>query len=209
MISVRSISKSYGAAQVLREVSFEIQSGEIVVLQGPSGSGKTTLLRLLAGLELPDSGEIWLDGQPALLPPSQRGIGMVFQRSALWPHLNVTQNILFAMNGAGRREKTDRLDELSGALELTALLKRYPAQLSGGEARLVALARALAAWPRRLFLDEPLTSLDAELRGRALAVVLDYHRRAGATILFVTHIQEEADEIGGRRLRLEAGRLAV
>jgi iron(III) transport system ATP-binding protein len=212
MIELRQVVKHFNNVTALADISLLIEGRESIVIQGPSGSGKTTLLRTIAGLELPDEGEIHLDGFPASrpgwgIPPYLRGIGFVFQRSALWPHMTVAQNILFAMNGALPQEKRDRLDELLVKADLLQLAGRYPGQLSGGEARRTAVARALAARPERLLLDEPLTNLDPQLKYRLPQVVLDYVREQKATLLYVTHDLEEIRSIQGRVVILERGRI--
>jgi iron(III) transport system ATP-binding protein len=212
MIAMQSVTKTFGTVTALDDLTLEIPAGQTMVVQGPSGSGKTTLLRLIAGLDLPTQGEIHIDGALAstqnwATPPYTRGIGMVFQRSALWPHMTVAQNIRFAT----RRNPAAEADAIvSRLLEETALVElqgRYPSQLSGGEARRVALARALAARPKRLLLDEPLTSLDPDLKLRMLTVMKDYVMNSAATLIYVTHILDEAQQVGGRLLRLDRGRL--
>ena len=214
MISLHGVSKSFGPIQAVEAVSLEARQGEIVVLQGPSGGGKSTLLRLISGLEVPDEGEVWLDGRCVSAPrrceaPHARGIGMVFQRSALWPHMTVAGNIRFGLGRSAPKETQARLSQLFEALELGPLAGRYPSQLSGGEARRVALARALAPRPRRLLLDEPLTSLDPALRERALQAILRQVEETEATLLYVTHDADEATLVGGRMVRMDHGRLAA
>ena len=214
MISLHGVSKSFGPIQAVEAVSLEARQGEIVVLQGPSGGGKSTLLRLISGLEVPDEGEVWLDGRCVSAPrrceaPHARGIGMVFQRSALWPHMTVAGNIRFGLGRAAPKETQARLSQLFEALELGPLAGRYPSQLSGGEARRVALARALAPRSRRLLLDEPLTSLDPALRERALQAILRQVEETEATLLYVTHDADEATLVGGRMVRMDHGRLAA
>lgn len=212
MITLRQVSKSFGTVRAVVDVTLTISTAEIVVVQGPSGGGKTTLLRLIAGLELPDAGEISLDGERVSSPgwataPHSRGVGIVFQRPALWPHMTVAQNVRFAMNGLSRAEATSHLGYLLEETSLTGLASRYPSQLSGGEARRVALARALASRPRRLLLDEPLTNLDPDLKERLLASILKAVQEAGSTLVYVTHDREEAREVGGRWLRMVDGRI--
>jgi ABC-type Fe3+/spermidine/putrescine transport system ATPase subunit len=214
VISLRAVSKSFGTVRAVESVSLDAEQGEIVVLQGPSGGGKTTLLRLIAGLEVPDEGEIWLDGRRFSAPqqceaPHSRGIGMVFQRSALWPHMTVAGNIRFVLGGDARQEAGARLSQLLEALELGTLASRYPSEISGGQARRAALARALAPKPRRLLLDEPLTSLDPALRGSALRTIVQQVAETGATLLYVTHDEEEAGLVKGRMVRMDHGRLAA
>ena len=207
MIALNQVSKSYGNVQALERISFEVPAHSALAILGPSGSGKTTLLRLIAGLEMPDQGEISLWGElisrPGWVkPPHQRGIGFVFQTPALWPHMTAAQNILFGMNGAPRPQARGRLNELVAQLRLEGLTHRYPAQLSGGEARRVALARALAPHPRCLLLDEPLTNLDAELKGEILPEIKALIRDDGPCLVYVTHDAGEAAFISERVLTL-------
>jgi iron(III) transport system ATP-binding protein len=174
MIQIKGLMKSYPPLCPLRSISLDVVVGERIGIQGPSGSGKTTLLRLIAGFELPDKGEIRIYGRLVSNPswavvPFGRGIGMVFQRNALWPHMNVAQNILYAMNGVDRAEKSNRLRQLMDWMDLRELARRYPNRLSGGEARRVALARALAGNPRILLMDEPFSSLDPDLKDQISA----------------------------------------
>jgi ABC-type Fe3+/spermidine/putrescine transport system ATPase subunit len=212
MIQIKALSKNYGATPALVDICLEINTGEMVVIQGPSGSGKTTLLRLIAGFDLPNRGEIYLDGELVSrhgwgIPPYRREIGMVFQRSALWPHMSVAQNLLFAMDGVSRTERQARLESLLADCDLASLAERYPDQLSGGEARRTALARALAPNPRRLLLDEPLTNLDPCLKEQLLELILKQTHSQGITLLYVTHDQQEALSIGGRLVVLEGGQV--
>jgi iron(III) transport system ATP-binding protein len=212
MIETRSLSKSFGPNHAVREISLKIEPGETIVLQGPSGSGKSTLLRLLAGLELPDEGEVFIAGVEASRPgwagePHQRGIAMVFQRSALWPHMTVAQNLRFVIDDPGGNLAATEVDHLLAAVELDGYQARYPHQLSGGEARRVAIARALAGKPQRLLLDEPLTSLEPELKEILLAKLQAYLIESGASMLYVTHDREEAALVDGRLIKMSNGSL--
>ena len=211
MILATDLTKSFGGVQALRGVSLELASGGVVSIIGPSGCGKTTFLRLLAGLEEPDAGEIWLDGVIAsrpgwVRPPHQRGIGFVFQESALWPHLTVAQNVLFGLGGLERRAARHRAEEVLGQVGLEQFWNRYPHQLSGGEGRRVALARALAPRPRRLLMDEPLSNLDEAARIALLEQIRKSVTREGASLVYVTHDLREAREVGGRCIRMRDGR---
>jgi len=195
MIRLKAVSKSFGAVAILRAANLELGRGERVGVVGASGCGKTTLLRLIAGLELPDSGELYLAGRLAsgggcFLLPHLRGIGFAFQEPTLWPHMTVAQNILFGVSGS-RREKHARLEQLLEATGLGGLGGRRPAQLSLGQARRVNLARALAPAPAILLLDEPLTNLDAELHARMLRLISAEQQESGATLLYVSHAPEE------------------
>jgi iron(III) transport system ATP-binding protein len=212
VISITNLTKRFGQVVAVDNLSVDFAPGEMVLIQGPSGSGKTTLLRLIAGLEIPDGGQICMAGEIVSTPdwtasPYGRGIGIVFQRSALWPHMNVAQNIGFAINGNGRQEKAARICDVLRQTALSDLSNRYPAQLSGGEARRVALARAIAAGPRRLLLDEPLTNLDPGLKTQLLDVIMDYARSQGATLLYVTHDMDEAQSVGDRLVQMIDGRI--
>ncbi|MCX6622914.1 MAG: ATP-binding cassette domain-containing protein [Acidobacteria bacterium] len=201
MIELSDVSKHFGAIRAVESVSLTITPGEPVVLAGPSGSGKTTLLRLIAGLELPDSGSIRIHNQVASLPgwalaPHLRHVAMVFQEPALWPHMTAGENVRFAARTPARAA------EFLEQTEATHLARRYPGELSAGEAGRVALARALAAEADCLLLDEPLAHFDPALKARQLALIL----RSARVLVYVTHDPAEAAEIPGRRLELRSGR---
>ncbi len=194
------------------DVDFAVRD-EILVLFGPSGAGKTMTLRLVAGLERPDAGEIVLDGRTLVsrerrvwVPPRERRCGFVFQDLALFPHLDVRANLLFGAraDGDGTRERLDRLLE---RFRIGHLARRFPAELSGGEAQRVALARALMADPAVLLLDEPFSSLDAETRRAVQDEVVEAHGTWRIPFVFVTHDREEAERLGDRMIFLRAGRL--
>ena len=197
MLKLEHVSQAYGAREVVKNLSFNLQHGQIGCLLGPSGCGKTTVLRCIAGFEPVAAGHIEIGGEtvssPArLVPPEKRQIGMVFQDYALFPHLTVAGNIAFGLGAFGKEDKQRRVDEL---LVLTGLLEtanKYPHQLSGGQQQRVALARALAPKPRLLLMDEPFSNLDVELRERLSLEVRDILRREGMTALIVTHDQNEA-----------------
>ncbi|RPI31825.1 MAG: ATP-binding cassette domain-containing protein, partial [Chloroflexota bacterium] len=200
MIDVCGVSKSYGKVAGVERVSFQVPAQGLRVLYGPSGSGKTTLLRLIAGLEIPDEGEIALNGEQASRPgwalaPHRRGIGFMFQTPALWPHLTVAQNVAFGLHGLPKNESRERLHHLLDQAGLAHLARRYPHQLSGGEARRVALARTLAPRPACLLLDEPLANLDPESKDRLRGLVLEIVRNTQACLVWVTHDAEEASFI--------------
>ena len=197
MISVRGLAKRFGSTHVLQGLALEVPAGGSVGILGASGTGKTTLLRLLAGLEIADAGEIHLCGRPVdsptqFVPPHARGLGVVFQRPALWPHLSLGANILFGVLSRQRAERRGRLERLLVLLELSGLAERRPHELSEGQARRAALARALAPEPPVLLLDEPFTNLDSELRARLVAAVRAEAHRFGATTVLVTHEPAEA-----------------
>lgn len=207
-IDIRGVSKAFGSVVVLEDVSLKIASEERVVIVGPSGCGKTTLLRLIAGLDAPDTGEIWLDGQRASSPKRvisshMRNMGMVFQAPALWPHMTVWENIAFGLTHLNKKEVRCRLQEVLDLVGLERLAHRYPHQISGGEARRVALARALAPRPAILLLDEPLTNLNPELKQNILSVIQTHLDRYRSVLVYVTHDNDEAHLIASRIVRLE------
>jgi molybdate transport system ATP-binding protein len=208
-ISLTKRLQSAGGPMLL-DIHTAIEPGSFVTLFGPSGAGKTTILRLLAGLATPDSGKIvvngqtWLDAERRIaLPPQQRAIGFVFQDYALFPNLNVRENIGYAV------DKRDRhwVDELLELTSLTKLQLRLPAMLSGGQKQRVALARAIARKPALLLLDEPLSALDAEMRGQMQDDLARLHKRFGLTTLLVSHDIGEVFKLSQRVLLLEAGRI--
>jgi iron(III) transport system ATP-binding protein len=204
-----SLVKHFGDVVAVDDVTLELRSGEFLGVLGPSGCGKTTLLRLVAGFERPDAGGIEIDGRVVVgprrhVPPEGRRIGMVFQESALFPHLDVVGNIAF---GLPRGSRETRVAELVALVGLAGLQQRMPHELSGGQQQRVALARALAPDPALILFDEPFSSLDATLRAQLRGEVRDILRAAGATTLFVTHDQSEALEISDRVAVMRAGRI--
>jgi ABC-type Fe3+/spermidine/putrescine transport system ATPase subunit len=214
-LSVRNVSKHFGQHRAVDGLSLEVAGGEFAVVVGPSGCGKTTLLRLIAGLELPDSGEVWLGGRQAagpgrmLLPPHTRSIGFVFQDLALWPHLTVAQSLEFVLESAGvpKIERSSRVGEALRLVRIDAFARRYPHQLSGGEQQRVALARALVGRPQILLMDEPLSSLDPELRGALRHELLNIQRAFGLTAVYVTHDREDAAVLADCVIEMRAGRI--
>ena len=210
LLSVRELSLRYGEFQALRNVSLEIEAGEVVAVLGPSGCGKTSLLRLLAGLEQAAGGEVWFDGvRVDQVAPHERGFGLMFQEYALFPHLNVRSNVDFGprmqrMAGAERRQRVAELLELVG---LSGYEERAVHELSGGERQRVALARALAPNPKLLMLDEPLGALDRNLRESLLLELRTILARLELTALYVTHDQQEALAIADRVAVMFGGEL--
>jgi iron(III) transport system ATP-binding protein len=213
MIQLQGVTKSFGIQPAVMEASLALRAGEIATLNGGSGSGKTTLLRLIAGLETPDCGEIHIAGRRAsapgklLLAPHERGLGMAFQAPALWPHLTVAQNILYGVKAGASARDPLLVERLLEAIEIPGLAGRFPGELSGGQARRVAMARALAPRSPCLLLDEPLVNLQPELRARLLDFTLAWARESGATLLYVTHEPSEVERIPGRRFSMQEGRL--
>ncbi len=213
-LHVQNLSKSYrrGGEPAVNDVSFQLPEGKLLSLVGESGSGKTTLLRLIAGLETPDRGSITLDGQdissPAsVTPPERRGIGLVFQHHALFPHLTVEKNIAFGLRHLPRSERHAIVAPLLELVGLAKFGERYPHELSGGERQRVALARALAPNPKLLLLDEPFSSLDARLRHAVRDETRAILKERGATALFVTHDTGDALSIADRIVVLRQGRV--
>jgi multiple sugar transport system ATP-binding protein len=209
-VQVAGVSKRFGATPVLAETDLLIDDGEFVVIVGPSGCGKSTLLRLIAGLEVPTTGRILIgDRDVTDAAPADRGLAMVFQSYALYPHLSVAENIGFPLKVAKRpkAEITARVAEVAASLDLTALLARRPAALSGGQRQRVSIARAIVRQPAVLLLDEPLSNLDAELRGKMRHEFARLHGSLGATMIYVTHDQLEAMTLANRIVVMDAGRI--
>jgi len=214
-LSVAQVSKRVGAHQALADVSLEVSAGEAVVIVGPSGCGKTTLLRLIAGLEVPDTGTIAAHGARVagpghnLLPPHERGVGFVFQDLALWPHLTVGGNLGFVLESGhvARAERAPRAQQALDMMRIGHLAGRYPHQLSGGEQQRVALARALVGQPRVLLLDEPFSSLDSELRAALRTELHQLRRELRVTMVYVTHDREDAAALADDVVEMRAGRI--
>lgn len=210
------ITKSFGKAVALKDLSLEIAEGEFLTLLGPSGCGKTTTLRALAGLEEPDSGEIHIGDRcvfaPAkgiFVPPAKRNLGMVFQSYALWPHMTVRQNIDFGLREARlpKNQRDEKIRSVLQTLGLGALEHRYPHELSGGQQQRVALARMVVVQPPVLLFDEPLSNLDAKLRMTLRSELKKLHRITGATSVYVTHDHVEALTLSDRIVVMNAGEI--
>ncbi len=209
-IELVNLVKSYGPIRAVRDLSCNIEDGEFVVFVGPSGCGKTTTLRLIAGFEEPNGGEIRIDGRVVNdLEPRDRGLGMVFQTHALFPHKTVAQNIEFGlrMKKVPRAERARRVREVAEMVRLTPLLGKLPAACSGGESQRVALARTLVTNPSTFLLDEPLSSLDAKLRRELRAECDRLHQELKKTFIYVTHDQEEAMTLADRIVVMRAGEI--
>ena len=213
-IEIEDIAKSFGPTTALHPTSLSVTSGAMVSLLGPSGSGKTTLLRIIAGLERPTSGRIWLDLEDAtLIPVRKRRAGFVFQSYALFRHMNVHDNIAYGLRARPWRERPSRAEidrrvaRLLDLIRLPDIGGRYPSQLSGGQRQRVALARALATEPRMLLLDEPFGALDAQVRKELRAGLRDIHDATGLTTIFVTHDQDEALTLADRVVVMSMGRI--
>ncbi|HDR16711.1 MAG TPA: ABC transporter ATP-binding protein [Desulfobacteraceae bacterium] len=210
-IEVRNLFKRFGKVTAVNHIDLDIGKGEMLTLLGPSGCGKTTTLRCIAGLEKPEDGDIVIDGKSMLaqgfVPPSRRGIGMVFQNYAVWPHMKVFNNVAYGLKlqklpSKQIREMVENVLELVG---LAGLENRYPGQLSGGQQQRVALARALVRNPKVLLLDEPLSNLDAKLREKMRFEIKNLVRRMGITAVYVTHDQAEAMVISDRIAVMDSG----
>lgn len=213
-IRIENLSKRFGSFTALEGVSLDVRSGELVALLGPSGSGKTTLLRVIAGLEIPDTGRVWFGEEEATFrPPGERRVGFVFQHYALFKHMTVFENVAFGLRVRPRSRRPDRralearVHELLRLVQLDWAAQRYPAQLSGGQRQRVALARALAVEPRVLLLDEPFGALDAKVREELRRWLRRLHDEIGLTSIFVTHDQKEALEIAHRVVVFNQGRI--
>jgi sulfate transport system ATP-binding protein len=210
VITAQDISKRFGDFEALHGVSLEIPSGSLTALLGPSGSGKSTLLRVIAGLEVPDSGTVVIDDRDAtVLPPQKRGIGFVFQHYAAFKHMSVRENVAFGLK-VRKRPKAEvdaRVKELLGIVGLAGYADRYPSQLSGGQRQRMALARALAVEPSVLLLDEPFGALDAKVRAELREWLRRLHDEVHVTTVLVTHDQEEAMAIADRIAVLHEGNI--
>ncbi|MBN8892141.1 MAG: glycerol-3-phosphate ABC transporter ATP-binding protein [Acetobacteraceae bacterium SCN 69-10] len=227
-ISIEGVRKSFGGAAILHDISLDLAQGEFLSLVGPSGCGKTTLLRIIAGLEQADAGRVSIGGQDVTrLRPADRDVAMVFQNYALYPHLTVAQNMAVPLamrrlsvlgrlpllrhlspgQAAARRGIMDDVRQAADMLAIGHLLDRRPGQLSGGQRQRVALGRAVVRHPAAFLMDEPLSNLDAELRARTRKEIVQLHRRAGVTTVYVTHDQVEAMTMSDRVALMQAGRI--
>ncbi|MCP8885172.1 sn-glycerol-3-phosphate ABC transporter ATP-binding protein UgpC [Devosia sp. XJ19-1] len=209
-LQLRGINKSFGAVKVIHDIDLDIANGEFVVFVGPSGCGKSTLLRTISGLEEPSSGQVLIGGEDVTdFDPSERGVAMVFQSYALYPHMTVEQNLGFGlrMGGMPREQVSERVLEAARVLELTDLLERKPRQLSGGQRQRVAIGRAIVRQPKAFLFDEPLSNLDAELRVQMRIEIAKLHQQLGSTMVYVTHDQVEAMTLADRIVVLRAGRI--
>jgi len=209
------VTKRYGERTVVDSVSLDVVEGEVIALLGASGCGKTTLLRLIAGLETPDAGEIWIAGECVAangrntLPPRARNIGFVFQDLALWSHLTVAGNLDFVLSsiGVSKRERKMRIEEALRMVRIEPFAAAYPHRMSGGEQQRAALVRALVARPRLLLLDEPMSSLDAELKSELLAELAALQKQLRISTVYVTHSDAEARALAHHVAMMRAGRI--
>ncbi len=209
-ITLDKVTKSFGEVQVIPPLDLEINDGEFVVFVGPSGCGKSTLLRLIAGLEDVSSGQIRIDGRDATeTPPSKRGLAMVFQSYALYPHMSVRKNIAFPLKMAGlsKAEQDSKIEAAASVLNLTDYLERRPGQLSGGQRQRVAIGRAIVREPAAFLFDEPLSNLDASLRVNMRLEISELHNQLKTTMIYVTHDQVEAMTMADKIVVLRAGNI--
>jgi len=209
-LNIENVKKAFGPVEVLKGIDLEVNDGEFVVFVGPSGCGKSTLLRVIAGLEDSTSGRVVIDGQDvSITPPAKRGIAMVFQTYALYPHLTVRNNMGLGLKQAGTpaAEIDRRIGVASAMLSLEPYLERRPAELSGGQRQRVAIGRAVVREPKLFLFDEPLSNLDAALRVNTRLEIAQLHRRLKATMIYVTHDQVEAMTLADKIVVLNAGRI--
>lgn len=209
-LSIQGLNKSFGSTQIFSDINCEISQGEFITLLGPSGCGKSTLLRCIAGLTTVNGGQILLDNENLVpVSPQKRGIGMVFQSYALFPNMNVEQNVAFGlrMQKVAKAESHERVKDALRMVELQDFANRYPQQLSGGQCQRVALARSLVTRPRLLLLDEPLSALDARIRKHLREQIREIQQELGLTTIFVTHDQEEALVMSDRIFLMNAGKI--
>ena len=211
-VSIKNVTKAFGDNVVLKEFNAEFSDGEFITLLGPSGCGKTTMLRMIAGFEKPTGGELYIDGElvsggKVFIPPEKRGVGMVFQSYAVWPHMNVFDNVAYPLSirHSPKAEIKSAVDRVLGIVHLSQYAQRFPNQLSGGQQQRVALARALVAEPKLLLLDEPLSNLDAKLRESMRFEIKEIQKKLGITVVYVTHDQTEAMAMSDRIFLINRG----
>ncbi|SLN58543.1 ABC transporter ATP-binding protein [Pseudooctadecabacter jejudonensis] len=210
-LEIKNLSRSFAGRTVVDDVSLSIMPGQVTCLLGPSGCGKSTTLRMIAGIEMQDSGEIWSDGELICntverIPPEGRGIGLMFQDFALFPHLTVAGNVAYGLRGR-RAQTRARVEDLLAKVGMSAHIDRYPHELSGGEQQRVALARALAPRPRIMLMDEPFSGLDDRLRDEIRDETLDVLKAEGTAVLLVTHEPAEAMRMADEIALMRGGRI--
>jgi len=210
MLELRNISKIYTDKKVIDNASIYISKGDSLVITGNSGCGKSTLLRIITGLEKISSGEILLNNEiisnnKYVLRPNERNMSFVFQSAALWPHMTVKENIMFAMNNLSKLDAEEQINSLLKIAEISDLKDRYPNEISGGEARRVSILRAIASNKEIFILDEPLTNLNMDLKYKLLDFILEIVKATNKTMIYVTHDLDEAERIHGRRFSMENG----
>lgn len=210
LLDIRNLTRRFGDYTAVDDISLSVEAGEFFTLLGPSGCGKTTLLRMIAGFDMPDAGQIMLDGiDQARLPPEQRAVRTVFQNYALFPHMTVAANIAFPLQMANtpKTEINGRVEEALEDVRLSGFAARYPHELSGGQRQRVAVARALVTHPKLLLLDEPLSALDAQLREQMQIELINLQKEVGITFIYVTHDQAEALALSHRIAVMNKGQV--
>jgi len=213
IIELKNITHAYGTKKVLEDLSLNIESGRLTCLLGGSGSGKTTILRLIAGLETPEKGKIFIqdklvtDEQQILVPPDERTLGFIFQDLALWPHFTVYQNVAFGLEERKDQHIEKKVFEILSFFGLKAFAEKYPHQLSGGQQQLVAISRALVLEPKILLMDEPLSGLDVKLKRKILEHIKDLKKNFDVTLIYVTHDHREAFTIADQIIVLNEGKV--
>jgi len=214
-LEVKNLRKSFDKKEVVRGVSFDVEKGQLLVLLGPSGCGKTTTMRMIAGLEMPDDGEIWIEGVLAsrgrntVISQKQRHIGMVFQDLALWPHMTVYENIEFGLkvNGLTKAERREKINTVLSKVKMQKYAEEYPARLSGGQQQLIAIARAIITEPKLLLMDEPLSNIDIKLREDIRQEIKRIQKETQITTIYITHDQEDAFLLANKVAVMNAGML--
>ena len=212
-LDVKNLTKSFDQNKIVKGISFEVVKGQLLALLGSSGCGKTTTLRMIAGLEVPDDGEIWIEGtfanqgRKTLIPQKQRHIGMVFQDLALWPHMTVYRNIEFGLKAIGltRTERRKKIATVLNTVNMQKYASEYPARLSGGQQQLIAIARAIVTEPKLLLMDEPLSNIDVRLREGIRQEIKRIKQKTQITTVYVTHDQEDAFLLANKVAVMNAG----
>ena len=213
IIELKNITHAYGKKRVLENISLNIEPGKLTCLLGGSGSGKTTILRLIAGLEIPEKGKIYIenklvtDDSKILIPSNKRNLGFIFQDLALWPHFTVFENIAFGLKERSTQQIEQKVSEILSFFDLLAFAEKYPHQLSGGQQQLVAISRALVLEPKILLMDEPLSGLDVKLKRKILEYIKDLKKNFDVTLVYVTHDHREAFAIADQIIVLNEGKL--
>ncbi len=216
MIQLKNISFKYKNATeaTLKKINLHLNEGDVLAVVGPSGGGKSTLLRVIAGLEEPYEGQLWINDQVmidkgTMVKPEKRGVGMVFQDYALFPHMTISKNIEYGISSLAKKERQDRIEEVLELVELEGYEKRYPHELSGGQQQRIALARALAPKPKILLLDEPFSNLDTQLLEKVREDLFSIIRKTNMTTIMVTHNPEDAKSQADQTVVIDAGVMSV
>ncbi len=212
MIEITSLFFNYHTIAILKGVNMQLHQGERLILSGPSGIGKSTLIRLIAGLDLPSSGEIMIDGVRMndggkIVLPHERSLGIVFQEPSLWPHMSVKEHLEFVAKNSNKKERKDEIMHLLKISKLDILAHRVPSELSAGQAERLSIARALAARPHYLIMDEPFANLDAKTKNEMIEVIVSETKRLNAGLLLITHDEREASLLKGQQLWMREGKL--